>query len=202
MTVLLTSEPLVELLESPRIIDARYGVFFRLHPASIPSMLTGVKGIAIWCYTSQEFYQRERERIFLRTWLFAGREDQIPPGGDFMCVPTPAGSVVVLRDDQGEVRAHANSCRHRGSRLLAGIGNIRRIVCPYHGWTYGLDGRLRGAARMDSTVGFDRGALGLARCELVLGKGSSGSASMPRSRICTPTSVIYSSDSRRTVSRR
>ena len=49
MTVLLASEPLVELLESPRIIDARYGVFFRLHPASIPSMLTGVKGIAIFC---------------------------------------------------------------------------------------------------------------------------------------------------------
>ena len=55
MTVLLTSEPLVELLESPRIIDARYGVFFRLHPASIPSMLTGVKGIAIFGYTDGSF---------------------------------------------------------------------------------------------------------------------------------------------------
>ena len=54
MTVLLTSEPLVELLESPRIIDARYGVFFRLHPASIPSMLTGVKGIAIMPHYSPD----------------------------------------------------------------------------------------------------------------------------------------------------
>ena len=55
MTVLLASEPLVELLASPRIIDARYGVFFRLHPASIPSMLTGVKGIAIWAQIDQAF---------------------------------------------------------------------------------------------------------------------------------------------------
>ena len=78
MTVLLTSEPLVELLESPRLIDARYGVFFKLHPASIPSMLTGVKGIAISAnYASTqilgESFKREGlDGILYRTGLGTG----------------------------------------------------------------------------------------------------------------------------------
>ena len=114
-----------------------------------------------WCYLSEAFYQRELERIFLHNWAFIDRVDAIPNPGDYITVDTFAGPVMVLRDGEGEIRAFANSCRHRGSRLLKGSGNCRSIVCPYHSWTYDLDGSLLRALAMEQTTGFDRARLGL-----------------------------------------
>ena len=114
-----------------------------------------------WCYLSEDFYQRELERIFLRTWTFIDRVDVIPEPGDYITVDTFAGPVMVLRDNQGVIRAFANTCRHRGSRLLKGQGNCRSIVCPYHSWTYDLEGRLQRALGMEKTTGFEREGLGL-----------------------------------------
>ncbi len=114
-----------------------------------------------WCYLSEAFYQRELERIFLRTWTFIDRVDAIPGTGDYITVDTFAGPVIVLRDAEGGIRAFANTCRHRGSRLLEGAGNCRSIVCPYHSWTYDLDGTLLRALAMEETVGFERSRLGL-----------------------------------------
>ena len=114
-----------------------------------------------WCYLSEEFYQRELERIFLRTWLFIDRLDAIPECGDYITVDTVAGPVIVLRDQGGVVRALANTCRHRGSRVLNGRGNCRSIVCPYHSWTYDLDGTLLRALGMEKSVGFEHARLGL-----------------------------------------
>ena len=114
-----------------------------------------------WCYTSEDFRRRELERIFLQTWQFIGRVDEVAEPGAYLCAETAGGPVVVLRDDDGAVRAFVNSCRHRGSRLLKDTGHCERVVCPYHGWTYRLDGSLRGAPDMDQTLDFDRADYGL-----------------------------------------
>ena len=114
-----------------------------------------------WCYQSEAFYRREIERIFLRTWTFVDRVDAIPAEGDYLNVDTFAGPVLILRDHAGHVRAFANTCRHRGARLLEGRGNCRAIVCPYHSWTYDLDGTLLRALGMEKTSNFHQGQLGL-----------------------------------------
>ena len=115
-----------------------------------------------WCYTDEAFYGREVERIFLKTWLFVCREDEVAAEGDYLACSTAGGPVLVLRDRQGNLRAFANSCRHRGARLLEGAGNCKRaIACPYHGWVYELDGRLSGAPFMERTIGFDKADWGL-----------------------------------------
>ena len=108
------------------------------------------------CYTSPEFYRREIERLFRRHWQFAGREEQLAGPGDYRCHDGPAGPVLLVRGEDGRVRAFANSCRHRGARLLSGAGNCRRIVCPYHSWAYRVDGRLAAAPGMHDASGFDR----------------------------------------------
>jgi phenylpropionate dioxygenase-like ring-hydroxylating dioxygenase large terminal subunit len=107
------------------------------------------------CYTSDEFFRREIERVFTRHWQFAGRAEQLAAPGDYCCYDGPGGPVVLLRDNDNRIRAYANTCRHRGSRLLSGSGSCKRIVCPYHSWSYGLDGELVGAPGMRGADGFD-----------------------------------------------
>jgi phenylpropionate dioxygenase-like ring-hydroxylating dioxygenase large terminal subunit len=108
------------------------------------------------CYTSNEFYRREIERIFRCHWQFVGREEQLAEPGSYFCHDGPGGAAIVLRDADGEIRAYANSCRHRGARLLNGSGSCGRIVCPYHSWSYHLDGRLVGAPGMQQARAFAR----------------------------------------------
>ena len=110
------------------------------------------------CYTSPEFHAREIERIFMKEWLFIGRVDEVPNPGDYMIFDHLAGGpIIVLRDTNGDFRAYANACRHRGSRLLSGSGNCKRaIVCPYHGWSYALSGEVIGTPEMDQTRNFDK----------------------------------------------
>ena len=125
-----------------------------------------------WCYTSQRFYRREVEQVFLKTWLFVGRCEEIAEAGDYRCVDTPGGPVILLRGRAGAVTAFANTCRHRGSRLLDGAGRCERaIICPYHGWSYDLDGSLMGAAAMENSVGFDRTRHGLTPIRSALWQG-------------------------------
>ena len=123
--------------------------------------LTDARTLPAWCYTSEDFHRRERERIFLHAWQFVGRSDEIPSPGDYRCTETAGGPIIVLRDEDDGIRAFANTCRHRGARLLEGAGTCERIVCPYHGWTYALNGELRAAPRMQRTRAFDRSHHGL-----------------------------------------
>ena len=76
-----------------------------------------------WCYTSQAFYEREVERIFMRYWVFIGRSDCLPDPGDYFTLDPVDVPLIVVRDGDGEVRAFANTCRHRGTRLADGQGN-------------------------------------------------------------------------------
>jgi Rieske 2Fe-2S family protein len=109
-------------------------------------------------FVSEEIHRAERERIFGRAWLLAGHVSQLPANGGFFTFNFDRESVLVVRDGGGVVRAFHNTCRHRGSRLCAEAGGElgHAIQCPYHAWTYGLDGALRAAPNMTEVSGFDR----------------------------------------------
>ena len=109
------------------------------------------------CYTSADFFRREIERIFLRNWQFVGRLEQVSTAGQYFCYEGIGGPVIIVHGDDGEIRAFANSCRHRGARLLSDSGGCKRIVCPYHGWSYRLDGSLQGTPGMREARGFAAG---------------------------------------------
>ncbi len=101
-------------------------------------------------YTDPELFKDEIERFFCRTWVCVGRAGHIPNAGDYFLREIAGESILVTRDDDGKVQAFFNVCRHRGTRICPDpAGHFeRRIQCGYHGWTYGLDGRLIGAPHM------------------------------------------------------
>jgi glycine betaine catabolism A len=101
-------------------------------------------------YTDPDVYRAELEDFYFGSWICAGREAAIPHTGDYFLREIGGESLIVIRDAAGEVRAHYNVCRHRGTRMCTSPeGVMERIQCPYHGWTYGLDGRLLGAPHME-----------------------------------------------------
>ncbi len=108
-----------------------------------------------YTYTSDAFYRREVDRIFMKAWNFLGRADRIPNPGDYFTLDFVGVPLVVVRGQDGEVRAFANSCRHRGAVVAQGEGNCRAFRCPYHSWAYGLDGALLSAPEIDQTKNFD-----------------------------------------------
>ncbi len=112
-------------------------------------------------YTSPAVYAAETERIFSHAWLCAGRVEQIPNAGDWMTLDLLDDKLVVVRGADDRVRVLSRVCRHRGAELCEGRGNTRSFQCPYHAWTYGLDGRLVGAPLMDGAADFDRTRFGL-----------------------------------------
>jgi Rieske 2Fe-2S family protein len=109
-------------------------------------------------YTSDAVFQRELERIFSERWLFAGHVNQIPEAGDFFLFAIGKESLIVVRDRQGQVRAFYNVCRHRGARVCVDPHGrfASGIQCPYHAWTYGLDGTLVGAPIMAEVQEFSK----------------------------------------------
>jgi phenylpropionate dioxygenase-like ring-hydroxylating dioxygenase large terminal subunit len=113
------------------------------------------------CYCDDSVLDAEIETIFRRAWLGVGRADRVDAPGAYATLEIAGAPVILLRDKQGGLRAFANSCRHRGARLLDGEGTCRAISCPFHCWTYRLDGRLTGAPHMEATEGFEKSAYGL-----------------------------------------
>lgn len=122
-------------------------------------------------YTDPEFAAQEMTHIFAREWLCAGRAEALANPGDYLTMTISGEPIIVLRDRDGRLRAMSNVCRHRMSTLLEGRGNTRSIVCPYHAWTYNLDGSLRGAPAMTLNESFCKEQIGLpsVRCEEWLG---------------------------------
>ena len=106
-------------------------------------------------YTSQEWYDREMDTIFFKEWLQVTRLEEIPNPGDYVRIDIAGEPLIVLRDNDGTIRTLSASCRHRSSELVEGKGNCRRLVCPYHAWTYSLEGKLMGAPSMKEAKGFD-----------------------------------------------
>jgi len=100
-------------------------------------------------YTDPDLFAFDMSAVFDRSWLMVGFESELPEAGAYVAVTIGASSVLLVRGRDGVIRGFHNTCRHRGSQLCAeGHGQSARLICPYHKWTYELDGRLIGAARM------------------------------------------------------
>jgi phenylpropionate dioxygenase-like ring-hydroxylating dioxygenase large terminal subunit len=122
-------------------------------------------------YTSEDFLTRELNDIFAKDWFCVGRASALATSGDYVTYDLAGQPIIVLRDTEGRLKAMSNVCRHRMSTLLEGRGNTRSIVCPYHAWTYNLDGSLRGAPAMTQNEAFCKTDYKLpeVRCEEWLG---------------------------------
>jgi choline monooxygenase len=146
-------------------LTANSGMFMPETFAPVRRPLDEASTLPGFCYTSREWYERELETIFLKEWLCVGRAEQLASAGDYFAVNVVGEPIVVVRDQEGQLRAHSAVCRHRGTELVTGEGKARAFVCPYHSWTYALDGRLLGTpgipAPMDAAKGFCTDDFGL-----------------------------------------
>jgi Rieske 2Fe-2S family protein len=108
-------------------------------------------------YTAPDIFNADMERIWRRHWLYAGHACLIPQPGDWMTWAIGHDSVILVRGRDGELRAFHNTCRHRGARVCREeSGHARAFVCPYHAWTYDLDGRLKTATEREFGVRQDK----------------------------------------------
>jgi choline monooxygenase len=113
-------------------------------------------------YADPAVHRLEQERIFRRSWQYVGRVDEVAAPASFATATASDVPVLLVRDEEGQLRAFLNVCRHRGSLVCTGAGERKTLQCPYHAWTYGLDGRLLNAPRLDREAGLqDTDALGL-----------------------------------------
>ncbi len=118
-------------------------------------------------YTDQRFHDFEKDAIFLCTWQYVGVESQVPNAGDYILATVAGNPIIVVRSKEGVVQAFYNVCRHRGGPLaIEESGHVRVLQCKYHGWTYCLDGSLRGVPRFDRTELFDKKDYGLVPVEV------------------------------------
>lgn len=122
-------------------------------------------------YTDPAQFERERERIFRRTWQYAGHISQLEVCGDYFAFELHGRSLFCVRDAGETIRAFYNVCVHRAHQLVVGRGNKNVLVCPYHAWSYALDGRLKSAPGTNRVAGFDKSRICLTpvRCEVVSG---------------------------------
>ncbi len=113
------------------------------------------------CYHDPDLARLERDAVFSSSWIGIGRHDQWKSPGEYSALNIAGIPLIVLRDRTGQLRVFSNTCRHRGSELLEGTGKVKTISCPFHCWTYTLDGRLMGAPHMPKDGSFDKSRYGL-----------------------------------------
>jgi phenylpropionate dioxygenase-like ring-hydroxylating dioxygenase large terminal subunit len=124
-------------------------------PSTLRSeLLAGSTLPASW-YSDPEILRLEHERIFNRSWQYGGVLEQVTEPGTFFTCRVGDVPIVVVRDRSAELRAFVNVCRHRGHEVARGCGQRETLQCPYHAWTYELDGSLKAAPRSDRESGFD-----------------------------------------------
>ena len=142
-------------------------MFSRETYAQVLRPLTQAEPLPGWCYASPEWHEREIDAIFRKEWLCVGRVDQVPNPGDFYSIPLLGQPLVITRDHENEVNVLSAVCRHRGAIITEGEGRCRQFMCPYHNWTYALDGSLINTPGlpppMDASVGFDKSHYHLTR---------------------------------------
>jgi phenylpropionate dioxygenase-like ring-hydroxylating dioxygenase large terminal subunit len=125
------------------------------------------RGLPAWTYFNAELTALEYERIIRPSWQFVCHVNQLKRPGDFATLDMMKDSVIVMRGKDNVIRAFANACRHRGTKLLDGSGQCKgRIACPYHGWSYALDGRLVGVPSAETFPGIDKAQLSLMPVEM------------------------------------
>jgi len=136
------------------------------------TLTSGAKTLGQKYFVSREILAEEQEAIFSTQWMLVGHQSQIAGAGDYIVQQVSGESLIVIRDKSGEIRAFYNVCRHRGTRLKEDVcGHASAIQCPYHAWTYGLDGKLIGAPHMDEVPGFDKAEYSLHTVNLALWEG-------------------------------
>jgi len=123
---------------------------------SVPPAMTPGYSLPQDYYVSADVFAMDLDLVFARSWLFIGAATELAEPGDTLVWSLGRDSVLLIRDETGRISAHHNVCRHRGCRLQAdGQHSVRAVVCPYHQWTYGLDGSLRGAPHMGADLARD-----------------------------------------------
>jgi phenylpropionate dioxygenase-like ring-hydroxylating dioxygenase large terminal subunit len=142
------------------------------HPAASPTRVPAEPnlehvGLPGWIYHDPAFFEREKRAIFRPSWQVVCHTSDIPKNGDYHCLEYLGESIVSVRGTDGVIRSFHNVCRHRASRLLDGQrGHCGgRITCPYHAWTYALDGRLVGVPHRETFPEFDTATHGLVAVE-------------------------------------
>ena len=135
---------------------------------TVESFVQGARTMPQRYYVGDEVFALEQDRIFARSWLCVGRSAELAEPGAYKLQAIGADNVLILREKSGSLRAFHNVCRHRGTRLCeAERGTLRETIqCPYHAWTYALDGRLIGAPHMQEVAGFDKKEYSLFRVAL------------------------------------
>jgi phenylpropionate dioxygenase-like ring-hydroxylating dioxygenase large terminal subunit len=123
-------------------MDSKEDCFSESHFAETRKSLQEASNLPGFVYSSPEWFEAEMRGIFLREWNCIGRVEQVKNPGDYFTVDIGGELVSVIRNEKNELRAVLPVCRHRAATLLKGAGSCRAIVCPYHGWTYDLSGRL------------------------------------------------------------
>ena len=117
-------------------------------------------------YTAPEILELERERVLANTWQYAGHVSELKNKGDFFTFEIAGQNLFCIRGNDSNIRAFFNVCQHRAHELVSGTGNKRVITCPYHAWTYGLDGRLRHAKNISAVAGLDCSKIALSAVKL------------------------------------
>ncbi len=121
-------------------------------------------------YNNDEIFKIDLERVLSRQWQFVDHESRMPNPGDYITYQFANESIIIVRDNNGELHAHFNVCRHRGSRICSEEqGNAKLLVCPYHAWVYELNGNLRGARQMPDDFNPDEYGLEPCRLEVIEG---------------------------------
>jgi glycine betaine catabolism A len=148
-------------------------------PPSLPafrktteSFVAGARTLEQPYFTGREIFAQEQAKIFAQLWVLVGHQSQLVKPGDYFLATVSDESLIVLRDQDSALRGFYNVCRHRGTRLCEeASGQVRAIQCPYHAWTYALDGQLIGAPHMENTLGFKKGDYSLQQVQLALWEG-------------------------------
>jgi phenylpropionate dioxygenase-like ring-hydroxylating dioxygenase large terminal subunit len=146
----------------------------RQAPAPLSALADPLEGWSLpaWTYSDPEFFALEKERVFAPSWQVVCHESDVADVGDWHALDYIGESVIVVRGGDGTLRAFTNVCRHRGSRLVDGSrGCAKKLVCPYHAWTYDLDGRLTGVPDAASYPALDKASHGLAPVEIETWRG-------------------------------
>ncbi len=118
------------------------------------------------CYTDPKFLRIEREQVFHRSWQFLCHEEKLREPGSYVTLSIEGQSIVAVRNHEGALKAYYNVCKHRGHELLSGEGQTKRITCPYHAWTYDLDGALVNAPRSEYLEDFEQNEICLDRVQI------------------------------------
>jgi Rieske 2Fe-2S family protein len=121
------------------------------------TFVSGAKTLPRDYFISPDVFDQEQDRIFAGDWVLVGHQSQVANPGDYFVAQVAGESLIIVSDQNDKIRGFFNVCRHRGTRLCEDqTGHSRAIQCPYHAWTYALDGKLIGAPHMDETPGFNK----------------------------------------------